>query len=128
MPIVKTDEWNEAVEVNKDSYGKACVDIARKVMEILDIEIGDFNCHTLICRAEHKIGEKGITGFMAGCIARMVSRCHSRGEEFRRKWNIDNQICDEGKKANESGGILNPALLVIKTESEDENGPDQRTT
>lgn len=43
----------------------------------------------------------------------MISKCHSRGEEFRKKWNHDNQISDEGDKANESGGVLNPALLKI---------------
>ena len=42
-----------------------------------------------------------------------ITNCHSRGEEFRRKWNKDNQIHNEGDKANESGGVLNPALLTI---------------
>ena len=43
----------------------------------------------------------------------MVSKCHSRGEEFRKKWNLDNQIGDEGEKANEGKGVLNPALLCF---------------
>lgn len=51
----------------------------------------------------------------AGCVASMVSKCHSRGEEFRKKWNIDNQIQTEGEKANKEGGVLNPALLTIDT-------------
>lgn len=50
---------------------------------------------------------------MAGCVAQMVSECHERGEEFRKQWNKDNQIKDEGDKANDSGGVLNPAIISI---------------
>ena len=83
-------------------------------MEILDDE-KSFDCHKIICQADDEVGAKGITGFMAGCVAQMVSQCHSRGEEFRKQWNLDNRINNEGEKANESGGVLNPALLNIET-------------
>lgn len=107
--IINQKKWDKYVEINKDAYGKACVDVARKVMEYLDKE-KDFDCHELLCRADE---EDDLTGFMAGCIASMVSECHSRGEEFRKKWNINYQISDEGEKANKKGGILNPALVTI---------------
>lgn len=113
MPIVDQEAWQSWVDANKDAYGKCCVDVARRVMDILDKESGDFDCHKIICRADDEIEAGGITGFMAGCVAAMVSKVHSRGEEFRRKWNLDTQIHDEGEKANDSGGILNPALLNI---------------
>jgi len=112
--ITNQKAWDENVKINTDSYGKACVDVARQVMEILD-EGKDFDCHKIICQAEDDIGGDGITGFMAGCVASMISQCHSRGEEFRKKWNIDNQIQNEGEKANKSGGVLNPAILTIET-------------
>jgi len=115
MGIINEKEWNECVEVNKDPYGKGCVDVARQVMKILDDEPGDFDTHKIICRADDEVKAGGITGFMAGCVASMVGQCHSRGEEFRRKWNTDNQISNEGDKANEEGGTLNPALLHIET-------------
>jgi hypothetical protein len=113
MPVIDTDAWQSWVDANKDAYGKCCVDVARRVMRFLDGEPGEFDCHDLITRADTDIEAGGITGFMAGAVAAMVSKCHSRGEEFRRKWNCDTQIGDEGDKANESGGILNPALLKI---------------
>ncbi len=113
MSIIETEKWNKCVEINSDSYGKACVDVARRVMEILDEEPNDFDTHKIICRADDETGAGGITGFMAGCVASMVSQYHSRGEEFRKKWNVGNQIKDEGEKANESGGILNPAIVEI---------------
>lgn len=115
MPITNEKVWNEWVEKNTDAYGGACITVARKVMELLDAEPSEFDCHKLICRADDDANTGGITGFMAGCVAQMVSHCHSRGEEFRRQWNVDNQINDEGDKANESGGVLNPALLNVAT-------------
>ncbi len=115
MPITDETIWKSWVDANTDPYGKACVDVARRAMEILDEEPGDFDCHALICKADKDIKCGGISGFMAGCVAGMISKCHSRGEEFRRKWNKNNQIGDEGDKANESGGVLNPALLNIGT-------------
>lgn len=112
MPITNQDEWDKWVEANKDPYGKACVDVARRVMEILD-EGKDLDTNKIINQADRDVDAGGITGFMAGCVASMVSQCHSRGEEFRKAWNIATQLCNEGEKANEGKGVLNPALLNI---------------
>ena len=113
MPIIKQAEWDNQVKINDDPYGGACVKVAQRVMEILDEELGEFDCHKIICRADDESKAGGITGFMAGCVASMVSQCHSRGEEFRKQWNIDQQIGSEGEKANKEGAVLNPALLTI---------------
>lgn len=113
MPIIDNKKWNEWVESNKDAYGKCCVDVARKVMEILD-EGKEFDTHKIICQADDEINAGGITGFMAGAVAQMVSVCHSRGEEFRKKFNLDIQLGDEGEKANEKETVLNPAIVCIK--------------
>lgn len=109
MPIVNEKDWNEWVEKNDDPYGKACVDVAREVMRLLD-EGHEIDAHKLICKADDNINAGGITGFMAGCVASMVSRCHSRGEEFRKVWNGD-----VGKLTGQenSEGVLNPAILNI---------------
>ena len=108
--IIKQKEWERCVKMNKDSYGKACVDVARRVMEILDEEQG-FDCHEIICRADDEaLGkEGGITGFMAGCVAQMVFQYHSRGEEFRLRWNQDHGV----NESKAEGGIVNPAILEI---------------
>ena len=116
MPITNRSGWKKWEKSNTDPYGKCCVDVAREVMRLLDLPeyANNFDSHTIICKADDNIDADGITGFMAGCVASMVSKCHSRGEEFRRKWNLDNQIQDEGEKANEGTGVLNPAILNIK--------------
>ena len=113
MPITDEKGWNDCKNVNTDAYGGACVKVAKRLMEILDEEPGDFDVYEIVCRADKESGAGGITGFMAGCVANIVSKCHSRGEEFRKKWNKENQIGTEGDKANEGKGVLNPAVLTI---------------
>jgi hypothetical protein len=85
------EKWNVYVNVNKDAYGGCCVNVARRVMEILDedetpLRVGyhpDIHtAHGIICKADDEISAGGITGFMAGAVARMVFECHKRGEEF----------------------------------------------
>ena len=117
MPISDEQSWAKCVENNDDDYGKACVDVAREVMKVLDERPGSFDCHAIICGADKTVEAGGLTGFMAGCVAQMVSKCHSRGEEFRRQWNIDQQIHDEGEKVNEGHGVLNPALLTVEADT-----------
>ena len=108
--IIKQKEWDECVKVNDDPYGKACVDVARRVREILDKE-PEFNCHTIICRAGKEVEAGGITGFMAGCVAQMVSRCHDRGEDFRQRWNQDHGADESQAK----GRVVDPAVITIET-------------
>jgi len=50
---------------------------------------------------------------MYGCAVVILSKCWEHGEALRRWHNKDTQIGDEGDRANESGGVLNPALLSI---------------
>lgn len=113
MPIINQKDWDKWVKNNADPYGKCCVDVARRVIEILD-ENKEFDTHEVIVKASNDVDSGGITGFMAGCVAQMVSHCSHRGEEFRRAWNTDNQIQGEGDKANEGKGVLNPALMTIQ--------------
>ena len=64
MNLKNEKEWKRCVKVNKDPYGKACVDVARRVMEILDRN-ENFDTHKIICQADEDIKAGGITGFMA---------------------------------------------------------------
>lgn len=55
----------------------------------------------------------GITGFMYGCAVSALAHFWEHGEALRRWHNLDTQIGNEGERANESGGVLNPAILNI---------------
>jgi len=109
MPITNEKDWNDWVNANDDPYGGACIKVAHRVMEILD-EVDKFDAYEIICQANDESGVGGITGFMAGCVAQMVSHCHSRGEEFRKAWNGD---IGKATGQEDSEGVLNPAVLNI---------------
>jgi hypothetical protein len=66
-------------------------------------------------QASHDADVAGITGFMYGAAVAVLADCWEHGEELRRWHNLDSQIGNEGEKANESGSVLNPALLNIDT-------------
>jgi hypothetical protein len=112
VPVTNEALWQDQVKVNIDPYGKAVIDVAREVMRLLDLpENEKFDCHDLICKADHAIENGGgITGFQAGCIANLVVQCHSRGEEFRALWN---SAYDDKPHPD---GVANPAIYEIKGE------------
>lgn len=118
MKLKDEARWNKYVEKNRDTYGGCCVNVARRVMELLDerrepLRHGYYpdldTPHGLICKADNDIDAGGITGFMAGAVAAMVSECHERGEEFRKAWN--EPMMRKGEE--DSGGTKNPAILTI---------------
>jgi hypothetical protein len=111
MNLRDAEAWKRYEEANDDEYGRCCVDVARRAMEILDNE-KPFSPSNIISRASRELNA-GISGFMAGAVAEMISRCHERGEEFRQLWNEENQISAEEERANDRGGVLNPALISI---------------
>ena len=105
--ITDQKRWLSWVAANEDPYGKACVDVARRVMEIIDKEEPEeLDTHELIQRADDEIDAGGITGYMAGAIATMVSQCHSRGAEFKKAWNKSYgcEICE---------GVVNPSIVNL---------------
>ena len=121
------EKWKSWEEKNKNPYGKCCVDVARQAMVIIDRDFANKpitkgDVHSLICKAGEETNAGGITGFMAGAAASMISLCSDRGEEFRKAWNLYNCLGDEkqAEKVNESGGVINPALLTIETKGEPE--------
>jgi hypothetical protein len=107
-------DWKSWEIANTDPYGKACIDVARKVIELLEedstpLHVGyypDINTpHGLICKADKDINAGGITGAMAGFVAQMVSHCSERGDEFKKIWNTPYNY--EGDK------VINPAFLSV---------------
>ena len=109
-------KWNEWIKNNKNPYGGACVKVARRVMELLDRDPTPLHngyypdihtAHGLICQADEDTNAGGITGFMASCVAQMVTECHERGEEFRKSHNGEEY---------DGEGVINHALVTIKSD------------
>lgn len=92
MSIINTARWKQYRDINKDDpYSNACVTVAAQVMKMLDTDSTPLHRgyhpdihtpHGIICKADDDTKTGGITGFMAGCVERMVIDCHSRGAEF----------------------------------------------
>lgn len=108
--------WNAAVEKNVDPYGSAVIRFAEHWARIMEgrVAAGD-TIDKCAKETAHVVDIEGITGFMYGAAVSTLSQVWIYGEELRRWHNLATQINDEGEKANESGGVLNPALLGLSS-------------
>lgn len=114
MKIANHQEWERSREANQDPYGRAVNDYAERWANIMEARMRSGEKLEDVAReASYEADTGGITGFMYGCAVLILSRCWEHGEQLRRWHNGDVQIADEGDKANESGGVLNPALLNL---------------
>lgn len=96
--------------INLNTNGDCCVNIAKEVMRLLGTtKYKKFTTHKIIWDAVENVNAGDLTIYMAGCVAQIVSGHHSRGEEFRKKWNKSYGVNE--KKAK--GGVVNPATLEI---------------
>lgn len=107
--------WAQSKAKNQDAYGGAVLNYAFVWAMLMDVRMRRQNATVadVAKQASHDADTEGITGFMYGCAVSILSACWEHGEELRRWHNLDTQIGSEGEKANESGGVLNPALLNI---------------
>ena len=107
-------KWKSFVEGNTDGYGAACVNFAEQWGRLMQSKIeSGAKIQGIAKESSFEADTVGLTGFMYGAAVSMLSQCWVYGEELRRWHNLDSQIGNEGEKANETGGTLNPALLRI---------------
>ena len=118
------DEYAAYVKLNSNSdYSKGVVDFGERWAGLMEIVISQLNDRSdaaltryFVDNANKMSSEAaidGLTGFMYGCAVAALSKFWVHGEPLRRWHNKDTQIGDEGDRANEEGGMLNPALLTI---------------
>ena len=106
--------WQQNVEANTDSYGGGVIRYAEKWARLMEFWMSNgMTISECADRASHLADDEGITGFMYGCAVSILSQVWEHGEALRLWHNKKTQIGSEGDKANESGGVLNPALLSI---------------
>lgn len=114
MKIRDVDGWNKCKANNQDPYGMATWKYAERWADAMEAAMADGTELSEIAEAASRSADTdGITGFMYGCAVSILSHAWAHGEELRRWHNIDCQIGDEGERANESGGVLNPAILNL---------------
>jgi hypothetical protein len=106
--IIAAERWAEAMEAELDAvtpsdpmwacgtvYPVAVADIARRTFSAVNGDLGNL----------------GLTGFQYGAAVSILARVWEHGDELRRWHNLDVQLGTEGERANESGAVLNPAIL-----------------
>ena len=107
--------WADGLAKNQDPYGNAVYRFASEWATRMEsaIAAGE-TVEQCAKRCAHEADDEGITGFMYGCALSMLAEWWAHGEALRRWHNLDVQFGDEGEKANESGAVLNPALLTLE--------------
>lgn len=108
------DGWARMCAANPDGYGGAVMSYAERWARLMEGEmsrgVGIKDCAD---RLSHLADVEGITGFMYGRAVSTLAACWIHGDALRRWHNKDVQVGDEGDKANDTGGVLNPALLSL---------------
>ncbi len=108
--------WDEGIANNKDPYGAAIYQYAEMWGRLMQIEMANGKSLPDIAdECSHTADTEGITGFMYGCAVSILAGCWKYGEELRRWHNLKTQVGKEGERANETGGVLNPAIMTIGT-------------
>ncbi len=106
--------WQKSKDVNSDGYGGAVITYSERWARLMQVEMASGkNLEDVADTASQEADLEGITGFMYGCAVSTLAHCWKYGDQLRRWHNIKTQFGNEGEKANESGGVLNPALLSI---------------
>lgn len=115
LDLIAPEAWRDWYDKQgDDGYGRAVFTFAERWARLMQVEIAQgARVADIADRLVSEADIEGITGFMYGCAVSALAKCWRHGEELRRWHNLKTQIRDEGVRANESGGVLNPALLNI---------------
>lgn len=107
-------EYADYKAKNTDPYGGRVVSYGEDWANLMEARMANGEKIADIAKpTSHEADTDGITGFMYGCAVQALAHFWEYGEALRLWHNLDTQIKNEGEKANESGGVLNPALLNI---------------
>jgi hypothetical protein len=109
-------EYSEYYNKNMDGfYGQAVIEYSERWAELMEQAIDRGEKLELVAKQlSHEADTDGITGFMYGCAVQGLSQFWLYGEVLRKWHNLDTQISNEGVRANQTGGVLNPAILTIE--------------
>ena len=114
-------DYEKGLAVNNDPYGSRIYSYALDWANLLEKRIPEGATSPQVLRIivdhadedSHTADYDGITGFMYGAAVSVLAHCWVWGEELRRWHNKMVQFDDEGDRANETGGVLNTALINI---------------
>ena len=110
----KEQEFADWKEKQTDPYGARIFSYAETWADLMEAEIAKGKKLEDVAKYSSQTADTdGITGYMYGAAVSVLAQAWIHGDQLRRWHNLDTQIGDEGERANEQGGTLNPALLNI---------------
>lgn len=115
----KQDAYEKWKKNNVDFYGAGIIQFGEAWAHLMEARL--MNGEDLVdiakpCSVEaDNLPCGGITGYMYGASVSFLSDVWEYGEELRRWHNKDVGGEKAGEKANNSGGVINPAILTIGT-------------
>jgi hypothetical protein len=116
-PLLLTDQaaWNANTILNSaDPYSARVVSYASDWGRLMQAKMASgANLEDIASDTSHMADTDGITGFMYGAAVAILSKFWVHGDRLRRWHNKDTQLGTEGDAANESGGVLNTAIISI---------------
>lgn len=114
MQVKDTETWAMGKANNTDPYGARIYSYAEDWANFMEREMAKGATVAECAEATSREADTdGITGFMYGAAVATLAHVWAHGEELRRWHNKETQIGTEGDRANETGGVLNPAVLNI---------------
>ena len=114
MEIIDHKRWYEGKEKNTDAYGARIFSYAEDWANLMEDRLAEgANLQDVAADCAREADTDGISGFMYGAAVATLSKCWKHGDQLRRWHNLDIQIGNEGEKANEGDGTLNPSMLNI---------------
>jgi len=108
--------WESFVAKNMDPYGAGVVQYAEQWADLMETRIAEGKSVTQMAEETSFIAAKGtgLSGFQYGCAVAILSQVWLYGEALRQWHNLHTQLGTEGERANQSGGVLNPALIRLE--------------
>ncbi len=114
MRIRNQEAWDRQVKGASSLCSAGCVRYAEAWANAMEAKLREGTVIADIAKdTSHEADTEGVTGVMYGRTVAMLAECWEYGEELRLWHNRTTQIGTEGDKANESGGVLNPAVISI---------------
>ena len=104
--------WEKTRIATHEPYAVAILTYAERWGRLMQVELANGNNLADIAKScAYEADIEGITGFMYGKSVAVLSQFWIHGEELRRWHNAS--YGEQGKRANEKGGVINPAVLTI---------------
>jgi hypothetical protein len=115
MELKNVEGWVKSKAANTDPYGGAVISYVENWANLVERDIAAGKKLEDVAKAtSHEADTDGITGFMYGAAVSVLAQVWVHGDALRRWHNLDTQIGNEGERANDTGGTLNPALLSVR--------------